>query len=60
MFLILETTEAQQIYVLEGSAEQSMVFTVFTGSVELAFRSHFDFEGLVEQSMVFTVLSKTK
>ena len=35
-----------------------MVFTVFTGSVELAFRSHCDFEGLVEQSMVFTVFSK--
>ena len=36
-----------------------MVFTVFTGSVELAFRSHCDFEGLVEQSMVFTVFRKT-
>ena len=30
-----------------------MAFTVFTGSVELAFRSHCDFEGLVEQSMVY-------
>ena len=29
-----------------------MVVTVFTGSVELAFRSHCVFEGLVEQSMV--------
>ena len=37
-----------------GSAEQSMVFTVFTGSVELAFRSHCDFEGLVEQSVVLS------
>ena len=45
--------------VFEGLAEQSMVFTVFTGSVELAFRSHCDFEGLVEQSMVFTVFSKS-
>ena len=37
-----------------------MVFTVFTGSVELAFRSHCDFEGLVEQSVVFTVSSKAQ
>ena len=37
-----------------------MVFTVFTGSVELAFRRHCDFEGLVEQSMVFTVFSKAQ
>ena len=37
-----------------------MVFAVFTGSVELAFRSHCDFEGLVEQSMVFTVFSKAQ
>ena len=45
---------------VEGLAEQSMVFTVFTGSVELAFRSHCDFEGLVEQSIVFTVFSKAQ
>ena len=37
-----------------------MVFTVFTGSVDLAFRSHCDFEGLVEQSIVFTVFSKAQ
>jgi len=35
-----------------------MVFTVFTGSVKLAFRSHCDFEGFVEQCMVFAVFSK--
>ena len=29
-----------------------MVFAVFTGSIELAFRSHCDFEGLVEQTIV--------
>ena len=37
-----------------------MVFTVFTGSVELAFRSHCNFEGLVEQSVVFTAFSKAQ
>ena len=37
-----------------------MVFTVFTGSVELAFLRHRDFEGLGEQSIVFTVFSKAQ
>ena len=57
-FRKLSQAKLSRAVFFSGSAEQSMVFTVFTGSVELAFRSHCDFEGLVEQSMVFTVFSK--
>jgi len=41
-------------------AEQSLLFAVFAGSVDLAFRGHCDFAGCVEQSMVFTVFSKAQ
>ena len=54
-----QPSKAQPSCFPEGSAEQSVVFTVFTDSVELAFQSHCNFEGLVEQSIVFTVFSET-